>query len=406
MRALIVITLLAACSKPNPNYCPGNPDDNCTLDADINAPQGCATAADCTNAAMPVCEPTEMICVACTADMAGACSGMTPVCTAANTCSACVTHDQCASQACLPTGACGDDTNVAYVAASGGDTGDCTRNAPCLKITNAALKGKPYIKVMTDLDEGVVLNSANVTILADKSTSVRRTTTGAIFEIRGTSNVTIRGLTIREGLGTTGHGIMVPFGEPVNLTLDGINVIGNSGTGVIVQGGTLAVSRSVVSGNSGGGAYVNATFNITNSLFVANGSGVSTTGGLFLTPMGNVTFKFNTVANNQATTGAIRGINCTLAVTSTNTIVSGNDVSSGCSFEYSLFDTGTIGGTNRIGDPKFKNVMPSNPLAANYFRIQSTSAAVDNADPASMMLTDIDGDARGNAPDIGADELN
>jgi len=409
MRALIVVLALAACSEKNPNYCPDNPDHNCWIDADVNAPQGCATSVDCTNSAKPVCEPSAKVCVACTADMVGACGGTAPACSAANECIACVTHDQCGSQACLPTGACGDDTNVAYVSASGIDGGACTRADPCLKITMAATRGKPYIKVQNDLDEAVTLNNASVTILATRGTAVKRTTSGAIFDIRGTSSVTIRDLTIRDGLGSTGHGIVVPFGEPVTLSLDRVNVINNAGVGLSVQGGTLTVSRSVVSGNTSGGAYVYANFNITNSLFVANGSTLSNTGGAFLTPSGNVTFKFNTVANNAAMSGAITGINCGNAMTSSNTIVSGNTVSNSCGFEYSLFDMGTaVSPTNLAGDPKFKNVMAGNPLAADYFRIQSASDAVDHADPASTMNTDIDGDSRpnGTAPDIGADELH
>ena len=76
--------------------------------------------------------------------------------------------------------------------------------------------------------------------------------------------------------------------------------------------------------------------------------------------------------------------------------------------QYSLFDTGTPSGTNLVGDPLFKNDDAIDPLAADYFHIQSASAAVDAADPGSGMDTDIDGDTRpaGDGPDIGADELD
>lgn len=403
-----LVTLLAACSKTNPYYCEGNPDNNCLIDADINAPQGCTTSAQCTNSAKPVCEPMQKVCVACTADMAGSCGGATPVCSA-NACTGCTAHAQCGTlAACLPTGACGDNTNVAYVAAGGNDAGACTLDSPCGTITAAATKGKPYIKVQNDLSEAVSLDNANVTILAEPGATIRRSTTGPIFDLRGTSNITIRDLTIREGLGTTGHGIVVGTGEPVNLILDGVYIVGNTGAGLIVQGGTLSMSRSVVSGNASGGGNIAATFNITNSLFVANGSATSVVGGLQLSPVGTVTFKFNTVANNTSST-AIRGINCVFAVTGTNTIVSNNEVGSTCSFEYSLFDAAvSVSGTNRAGDPKFKNTLATSALMPDYFRILPTSDAVDGGDPASTMMTDIDGDARphGNAPDIGADELN
>lgn len=407
MRKLLVLALLAACSKSNPYYCEGNPDNNCMLDADINAPMGCETTDDCKHAAKPICEPVQKLCVACTDDLVGACGATTPVCSAANTCAPCSSHGQCDSNACLPTGGCGDDTNVVYVAATGVDDAGCgTRAAPCQKITTAATKGKPYIKVQTDLDEAVVLDNANATILAEPGAAVRRSTTGAVFDIRGASTVTIRDLTIREGLGSTGHGVLVGVGEPVNLTLDHVYIVANTGKGLVMQGGTLALSRSVIAANVAGGALLATTFNITNSLFVSNGSAGSDTGGLSVTPSGTVTFKFNTIANNTSA-NAVRGINCASAMTIESTIISANEASASCSFEYSLFDASTnVGGTNRAGDPKFKNVLPANPLAADYFRIGATSDAVDRADPASTMVTDIDGEARpqGNAPDIGADE--
>jgi hypothetical protein len=406
MRALIVVALLAGCSKSNPYYCEGHPDNNCLLDADVNAPQGCSTSAQCTSSAKPICDTAEKLCVACTDSMPGACAGTTPVCSAENTCTGCSMHSQCALDACLPSGACGDDTVVAYVAAGGDDAGACTHDAPCKTITAAATKGKPYIKVQTDLMEAVTLNNVNVTILG--AATVRRPTQGAVFTLSGTSNITIRELSIRDGLGATGHGISIGSGEAVNLTLDGVYILGNTGTGIIAQGAALTMSRSVVSGNIAGGALLSTTFNVTNSLFVANGSAGSVFGGLSLTPTGTVTFKFNTVANNAAS-NALSGINCVLAMSAANTIVSGNGVSSNCSFDYSLFDsTVSVTGTNRAGDPKFKNTLSSNPLAPDYFRIQLSSDAVDRADPASTMTTDIDGDARpsGSAPDIGADESN
>jgi hypothetical protein len=408
MRALLVLTLLAGCSEKNPYYCEGHPDNNCLLDADINAPQGCSTSAQCTNSAKPICEPTQKICVACTDGMPGACAGTTPVCSTANTCSACSAHDQCDSDACLPTGACGDDAVVAYVAAGGDDGGTCTRAVPCGSITAAATKGKPYVKVQTDLMEAVQINNASVTILGTPGTGVERSTQGPVVTLTGTSNVTIRDLSIRTGLGPTGHGIVVNSGEPVNLTLDRVYVLGNTGTGIIALGGSLTMSRCVVSGNLAGGAKVETTFNIANSLFVANGSAGSLIGGLSLTPGGTVSFKFNTVANN-ASSNAVKGINCVFPMAITNTILSMNESATNCAFEFSLFDpTATANGSNRAGEPKFKTTNSNDPFAPDYFRIQSSSDAVDRGDPASMMSTDIDGDARpnGSAPDIGADELH
>lgn len=407
MRALLLITLLAACSKSNPYYCPDNPDDNCLVDADINMPMGCTSSTECTNAAKPICETMEKVCVACTAADVGACSGTTPVCSATNTCTGCTAHSECESAVCLPDGSCAASSQVAYVSAAGEDANTCALTQPCKKISYGATKGVPYIKVLNDLDEAVLLDGVNVTIVAEPGVAVRRTSMGSVFDLRGTSTITIRDLTIRDASGTTGNGVLVGPGEPVNLTLDRVYVLGNAATGVNAQGGTLTISRSVVAANTGGGIVVATQFNISNSLFVANGSPSSLYGGVTLTPSGTVSFKFNTVVNNSSSTGP-KGMNCTVPITSSNTIVSSNDVGSNCAFEYSLFDTTvSVSGTNRTGDPKFKNTNVTNPRAPDFYRIQSASDAVDKADPASTMMTDIDGDERpqGNAPDIGADEF-
>jgi hypothetical protein len=408
---LLAITLLAACSKANPYYCEGNPDNNCTIDADINAPQDCTASAQCSNPAKPVCDVDQKLCVACTDDEAGSCGGTSPVCTSANTCAPCAAHTECDSLACLPNGACGDDTTVAYVATGGDNGGACTQAAPCASLAVAAMKGRPYVKVQNNLDEAVVLDTVNVTILAAPLTRLTRTVTqGPILEVRGQSNVAIEDLLIQGGGGTTGHGVYVAPGQPANVTLDNVAIVGNGGNGINVQGGTLKMRRCLVSANVTGGAVVSAPFDITNSMFVSNGTTASTTGGLTLTPSGTDVFRYNTIAYNSSSSGSVtvRGINCTVPLTISSSIISNNMASTSCSFEYSLFDASTtVSGTNRAGDARFKNIDAVNPMAADFFRIAQNSDAIDHGDPSVQLMTDLDGDARpqGTAPDIGADEF-
>jgi hypothetical protein len=391
MKAILFATLAASatlggCSKENPYYCESAPDHNCMSMTDMPdapvGPTGCATSAECTTATSPVCGGD-------------------------HACRACELHSECTSAACLPSGACGTDTNVAYASTAGNDANPCTKDQPCRSIATAVAAGKPYVKLSGSFDEAVTLSGASIHVLADANTTLTRTTsTGPVLTLQGTSSVAIDDLVIRDGLGATGDGIRVPSGEAVTLTLDKVAVLDNSGVGINVLGGTLHMTRCTVSGNKTGGAIVSAAIDITNSLFVANGSGTSTTGGLTVTPAGSANvFRFNTVAQNfsNSTTMALRGINCAIPMAVSSTIVSGNLASGNCTLDYSLVD-GSPSGTNVGGDPKFKATDATNPLAADYFRIQSSSDAIDHADPSAAMSTDIDGDPRVGAKDIGADE--
>jgi len=117
---------------------------------------------------------------------------------------------------------------------------------------------------------------------------------------------------------------------------------------------------------------------------------------------------FDTIANNSssASTIASRGVNCTIPTALYDNIVVGNEVSANCMIDYSLFDTGTPGGHNRVGAPGFLDTDQTNPTAGSYYRIGLTSAAIDAADPASVLAYDIDLVPRpqGVTFDIGASE--
>ena len=198
MRIALLIVLLAACSKSNPNYCEGHPDNNCMVDADVNAPQGCQANDDCTNAAKPLCDVGAKVCVACLDGDIGACSGATPVCTSEHTCAACAAHTDCDSRACLPDGSCAMESQVAYVAASG--TGNaCTKMAPCPLVKDALGKNTLYIKIAAEGaakdSSTVTIDGKTVTILADPGATLDRDGDGPILEVRS-ANADVRPATL------------------------------------------------------------------------------------------------------------------------------------------------------------------------------------------------------------------
>jgi hypothetical protein len=414
IRLGLVLALLAcACSKTNPNYCANAPQHNCSNDAPgIDSPKGCQSAADCAGTADPVCDLLKHQCVQCNASDTSECTGMTPVCDVmGETCRKCQTHADCGTStmpgACLPDGSCGTDSNVAWISPDGTDAATCTRAAPCVTITHALAQAKPFIKVSMGSTSTISDNATigqNVTILADPGAKLTSAGMPAIT-VTGTSTVAIHDLRI---LGSP-IGVTVAAGNNPTLSLEHVILDGNSQQGINVAGGTLTMSRCMVSANTQGGAVVAATFDITNSVFVANGSATSPTGGLTLTPSSaSSVFRFNTVSDNASSAVSVgsRGVNCVVPMAMTSDIITGNQSSTNCSFDYSLFDTGTATAHNKIGAPGFRNTNPGDPSAADYYRIGSTSPAVDSADPAATLAVDIDDHPRpqGATYDIGASE--
>ncbi len=402
---LAFVGLVPACSKDNPYFC----DDACKMMADAAVEQtGCTTNDECSGGT-PVCNVAAATCVACTSADNGSCGSM--LCSATNECQRCVAHDECtASDACLTsTGECLDTTAVAYVAATGSDSNPCTKATPCLTLTHAATQ-KAYVKLQTNIVETVSLQN-NVTVLAEPHTLISRASgnDNAVVTVGGTSNVVLSDVVVTGGATAAGHGISVNT-TTVNLTLDHVVLHTNTGLGLLFNGGMLTISRSIVTNNFGGGADIHADFDITNSMFVSNGTGGSSFGGLRLLPNSTKkVFSFNTVANNNSSDAQTNGLNCSGSMPVSATIVANNAATNLCAFSSSMFDTTTtpVGTNNNIqGLPVFKSVNASLPLSPDFYRIDSTSAAIDAVTVPMPVLVDIDGDARpqGGMRDIGADE--
>lgn len=421
MRALLLLGLVAACSKPNPYYCEGNPDNNCLIDADVNAPQSCQTAADCTNSAKPICEPGQNVCVACADGMLGACGGLTPVCSS-NTCSACTAHGQCDSEACLPDGSCAAATQVAYVSSTG--SGDlCSKEHPCALLKDAIAKNLPYVKVAANGaandSSTVVIDGKAVTILADPGAKLDRNGDGVVLEVRSAgADVRIYNLEITGASAVSGaHGIRVdPNGGLPKLTLSQVKIAANQGVGLYSLGGSIAVSQSTFASNAGGGVYIaDGTFRLSGNVFFSNGGDASTVGGAYIQTTQNAANRldFNSFSKNKTQDGLGTAIHCVAGVfTARNNIMSGNgtltnmeQVGGTCTHAYSIARPGTVpvGAGNTAADPLFVNTTTGD------LHIQATSPAIGAADPSSdfsdVAARDLDDQPRQSPADIGADEV-
>ncbi len=422
MRIALLIVLLAACSKSNPNYCEGHPDNNCMVDADVNAPQGCQANDDCTNAAKPLCDVGAKVCVACLDGDIGACSGATPVCTSEHTCAACAAHTDCDSRACLPDGSCAMESQVAYVAASG--TGNaCTKMAPCPLVKDALGKNTLYIKIAAEGaakdSSTVTIDGKTVTILADPGATLDRDGDGPILEVRSANaDVRIYDLEITGATGTSGgDGVVVTAnGGLPKLALTRVTVTENQGAGVSVSGGALTMSQCTISTNEGGGisvAGIGSTFDITNNYIFRNGDQDSGTYGgvnLSVAGAGSSRLEFNTIIDNRAAAITTRsgGVICDITgFAAANNIIARNSLS-GSTAGSNAQTIGICTYPTSKTQADLTGLELAHPDMAPFsYKLRAGSSAVDQATTASSVDVDADGDLRpqGAQKDIGADEL-
>ena len=422
------------------------------------------TAADqraCTGTT-PACATDRMTCVQCTATEHEACTGTAPVCDASDVCRACTVHPECSSEACLPSGACGDDTTVAYVDPAGSGT-SCTKASPCVSVADALKTGRTFVKLHGTTDELVSIDSRDVTFLADPGAQLTSTKNGVLLEIRGASHVAIYDLEITgaSGMGAIGAGISLPTGFTGSMDLHGVKITSNAAAGISASGGTLTVTGSTLSSNQGGGISVTggmltvtqsalssnqgaaisatgtavvisrseiaanpgggvsvsgagATFDITNSYITYNGlaSGPRATqlGGVALLPNDpRSRFEYNTVAFNGSD-GSIfaGGVTCAGAMASAaGNLLYGN--AEGATTDDTTQKRGACQFGNTLALGSTPGDLGFNSPRASPFDFHLTAASPSTVVDAGGICTgpDFDGDARpiGNACDLGADEV-
>jgi len=410
---------LAACSKDNPNYCEGAPNNSCAQ-VDAGA-EGCTSSAECA-APTGVCDVGGTnTCVACTTAEADACTGTTPVCGPANACQGCTTHAECAaSNVCLPTGACADAATVAYVAPAGTGT-TCTQTAPCGTLAAALLTTRPVVKFGAGVvkDSGMtVIDGRAVTIVASPGAVLDRDGDGPVLEVRNANaNVSVYDLAVSGATGTSGaNGIqLVGNGGNPQLRLERATVSGNQGAGITTSGGTLTVTRSTLTQNQGGGLDMTAlgVVTLTDNVVHHNGNNVTAEfGGLRLRPMAGSKVEFNTIVDNQAITtssSSTGGVFCEVPTF----VAAGNVIfrnTGGASLRSQTFGTCTYGSSFvAMGADAADNTpmfVKPNAMPFDYHLTAATPTTILNAGGACTG-SDLDGDARpqGGACDLGADEL-
>lgn len=380
----------------------------------IDAWNGCMSSDDC---AMPtsVCLVETRTCVQCSPTHAAACMGDSPVCGGDNRCHACSTHAECASSACLPTGACGDDTSVAYVDPLGSGT-QCTKERPCVKIADAVKTDRPYVKFHGTTDEQLVLNGSHVTFLADPGARLTSSKSGILLKIEGSTQLVIYDLELGGVQGASAAAISLQAGNTATIDLVHMTVRGNSGLGIFASDGSLNVSRSTIVENRGGGISLTGTsFRIVNNVISRNGAQTSAAvGGVELRTITSLDSKleFNTIVDNVAdldvlSSGGVlcdrRGFMATgnLIFRNVGGSTGGVQTLGNCTYPSSFINAGAGSADNT---PVFAH---PNALPFDYHLTAMSPASIVDAG-GDCTGTDFDGEPRprGVACDVGAYERN
>lgn len=361
--------------------------------------RGCNNDTDCQNELTdrPACAP-DRSCVGCT-DSATHCSGSTPICNQASwTCEPCLNHAECDTVAggiCdYATGACIAAADIVYVnnGVTCDDNGLCDQSTPCCSIQGA-------------LDNAVT--ATRDTVLVSDGTYGR-------IDVTGTTSVWIVGEGQGVWISDSSSSAQVSISDTATLTLENVNVgdpslavgIGVNCLGSAFDHPAVDLYRNRIVNNGGGGVSLDdCNFRLHNNIVAGNGGGGSAFGGCRIGNL-DVTAEFfhNTVANNFLGVVDPGGVFCLSSVEIRSSIIVGNtnaELDTNCVPYFSLIEdnTGGVGSDNIVGVPTF--------VGGGDYHLQPGSTGTDQADPATTLTLDIDGEPRvqGAGPDMGADEV-
>jgi parallel beta-helix repeat protein len=397
-----------SCWKDNPLYCQGEThmaEPFCKMDAPTNPV--CMTNDDCP-ATMKVCVVAENTCVECTGmDLSGCADPTKKFCGADRKCTGCAMHSQCESKACLPTGRCANESEVAYVEEGKMGT-TCTMGSPCDTLAEALATNRSIVKfVGGTIEEADQTNLTNktLTIIAEPGAHLTHMLVKPILNIVG-GEVTIKDLTVGGAGGTPGIKV-----DGSNTTLTHITIIGNAGLGIdVLNAATLTINRSIISSNGGGGIRItDSSFVIVGNTFFDNGKSGTTVGGIAISTS-NTTgsrFEFNSFGKNDALNGIGQAVQCVASFNARNNIMyyktaDADQFGGGCSHtNYIAYPQGAAAEV----DPQYQNAA----LGDLHIGTNSPACGSGAADPVTVIdelsKFDIDGNERKGTLCIGAYQL-
>jgi hypothetical protein len=267
------------------------------------------------------------------------------------------------------------DANLADgVCDIGAGTGQCSLRAAVEQANNLTSDDRVLFNLPANSTITLTIGNGGEIVIADNGTlgivgtgannlTINGGTgTNRIFstELSITGAVTISGLTLTGGNGTGARPDSNGYGGAIygnSLTLDGVHVTGNSvtqrGGGINFSGGTNRVTNSTFSANSAGDCagfnFNGGTITIINSSITGN---TATNFGGGFCGYGGGTLRNITITNNTANMGGgFYYFPFRSALNFGNTIVAGNNATSGNAPEIYFYGGAVIsGGGNLVGD--------------------------------------------------------
>lgn len=416
----------------------------------------CLIDSDCAGS-VPICDTSDGTCVECLADpdctgdlprcsedrrcveclSSADCSIGAPVCDLnTQACKQCQLDDECSSNVCdAEMGTCVEESSVVYADPAGPTSTECSKETPC-SITSAFAVAN-VAREIVKLNPGtysadIVVSNKKVTVHGDGATL---TSTTAPLSADNRARLRVIGLLIVKGSGLgSGFDCGGEIDQPIveldrvtidsqkiavaakcNLTISRSHIHVTEGSIAIgaADGAVVDIRETLIDGDGGNGieAFQGSVVRLHNSIIIGqNGD----EGGALLATAATIFVSYSTIIDSVVDCG-IGLINCNPGssdgICVDNSIIfnaaanaADSVVGSKCKFDYTLASpqTTTLGGVgNQLGvDPMFVNA------AAGDFHLQSSSPAVDAADPASSNTSDFEGTLRpqGSANDLGAFE--
>jgi hypothetical protein len=322
---------------------------------------------------------------------------------------------------CLPDGACAAQDEIVYVDADRGvDDAACTKPSPCKRISTGLATGRSNLWIRGTFDEAITVDGrVDGRIVSIQAEPGQATLTlsgggGAVLTAKNGASVSVYGVAIAGAHITGTAGIS---SQASTLSLSHVTISHMPGTAVLVDGGSITLTQSMIAYNTGGGVSVigSTGFVIVGNTFIGNGHVRLPFGAINIATTQSAAnrMEFNSFFKDVAQDGVGSAIACDAGkFVARNNVIYANgsatstlQVSGSCSHEYTV--TGPVTPLPGIGNQFVTSPIFSDP-AYDDLHLMPGCPGLHAADPGTDLRgvaeRDLDGTIRKQRASDGAYE--